>query len=134
MKCLKRNMTAFYYALYSGKTKRLDSDGNDTGEKTVSYGTPVAFRAYITPEIGAGTLSFPGEEKRYEREIITADMSIPLTETSVLWIGVPTSGPYNYRVVSVSRSLNHVRIGIRSVDGQKEPVTVVSNGETNNSP
>lgn len=133
MKCLKRNMTAFYYALYSGKTKRLDSDGNDTGEKTVTYGTPVAYSAYITPEIGQGTLSFPGVEKRYEREIITADISIPLTETSILWIGVPTSEPYNYKVVSVSRSLNHVRIGIRSVDGQAEPVTIVNNGESDNS-
>ena len=48
MKCMSRNKTKFFYALYEGKTPITDEYGNVTGEYDVQHGKPTEFHANIS--------------------------------------------------------------------------------------
>ena len=41
MRCVMRNKTSFYYALYTGQTEIIDEYGNATGQYSVQYSDPI---------------------------------------------------------------------------------------------
>ena len=108
MRSLERNKQKFYYALYSGVTDVTDSNGDLTGEKTITYGTPTEMRANIAPTSGTEIIEQFGVDSRYSRLISTTDMACPLDLQTVLWIGEATTNPPNYKVVGIARSLNSI--------------------------
>ena len=115
MRSLERNKQSFYYALYSGVTDVTDSNGDLTGEKTITYGTPTEMRANIAPPKGMAVIEQFGVDSRATRLISTTDMSCPLDLQSVLWIDEATTNPPNFRVVAVKRSLNSIIYGISEI-------------------
>ena len=114
MRDLKRNQQVFYYALYQGKEDVVDRDGNRTGEKRISYGTPVKMFANISPANGYANTAIFGKDLQYNKTIVTCNMDCPITETSVLWIdGEPYDEqenllPYDYTVTQVARGLDNI--------------------------
>lgn len=59
--------------------------------------------------------------------IVTTDMSCPISEDTVLWIGkTPTTDDYNYVVSRVAKSINSISIAVREVD------VLVGNTSNNN--
>ena len=48
MRTVHRNKREISYALYSGVTDVVDSEGNLTGEQTVSYAAPVTTRMNVS--------------------------------------------------------------------------------------
>lgn len=126
MKTLKRNHQTLYYSLYQGFTEVVDSDGYYTGEKIVSYSTPVKMRANISTVKGDSTIQLFGNLEDYDRVIVTCNMDCPIDENSILWIektppehdGVMIPEDYDYIVQRVSKSLNLISIAIGKVNVQ----------------
>lgn len=125
MKTMERNQTEVWYALYGGEAELLDEDGNRTGEYEISYGEPVQTWMVISPAKGSALREPFGIETSYSKTMVTGDIDCPISEDSVLWIGVQPSeevdgqtvaNPYNYKVVRVAKSLNYIVYAIKEVD------------------
>lgn len=117
MHTLARNERAFYYATYLGETKQYDTDGNYTGEVSVSYSEPIEARMNISPSLGRAELESFGITSGYTHTIITDDMNCPLDEYSIIWYGIPTTANHNYVVVRKAVALNHIIYALQEVSG-----------------
>lgn len=115
MRTLQRNKTTLYYALYQGKVKATDGDGNYTGEETILYSDPIEMRANVSAGVGTAQAEQFGIAEQLDRVIVTDDVECPIDEHSVLFIGVDPSEGYNYIVRKVARSLNSVSIAVSKV-------------------
>lgn len=119
MQCLARNKRSFYYALYKSQTAVTDTSGNETGETQITYETPVQMYANISASTGTAQAEQFGTSLSYDKVIVTADMSCPIDENSVLWIdSVPDANntvPYDYIVKKIAKSLNSISIAISKV-------------------
>lgn len=118
MKALARNKQTFYYALFEGITEEVDEYGLYTGAQVPTYSKPVEERMNISPSNGRSALEAFGINERYDKVLVTDNLSCPITETSVLWVDVPYSEdtPYDYVVTRVAKSLNSLVIGATRVD------------------
>lgn len=129
MKALARNKQTLYYALKTGLTNVNDSNGLYTGEQTPTYGTPVKVEMNISPATGRTVLEWMGIATNYNKVLVTDDMSCPITEDTILWIGVePTTtttvngvsttvnNPHNFLVSRVAKSLNSIVYGVIEVN------------------
>ena len=123
MRCMTRNKTAFYYALYAGQTEIVDEYGNATGEYTVRYGNPMRVHGNISAAQGEMQTRQFGDSESYDRVIVFEDPDTLIDEHAVLWVdSLPTPNgdgstdtPHDYIVKRVARSLNSVSIAISKV-------------------
>lgn len=115
MMCLAQNKQVFWYALFQGETDTVDSDGNYTGGKNKVYGDPVKAEMNISAARGLADVEQFGINENYNRTIVTDDLSCPINTDTILWIGIPTKDPYNYRVTRVAKSLNSIVYAIQEV-------------------
>ena len=113
MRCMKRNKQKFYYANFSNTTTEVvDSNGNYTGENSISYTDPKEYYASISSAIGDTEISLFGKDLQYDKTICF-DKVRPegFNEYSVLWID---KEPYDnknltghdYIVKKIAKSLN----------------------------
>lgn len=121
-------MQTFHYRLYASVTPETTTDewGNsvETGESTLTYGSPVEMKANISPASGVSMTEQFGSLDNYDKVIVTGDMNCPIDENSVLYIGItPTYdetnqvwSPHNYVVRRVAKSINYIAIAVRKVD------------------
>lgn len=122
MRCLFRNKTPFYYALYQGEADITDEEGNFTGERKVIYSDAVSMKANLSPSKGTSQVEQFGTDIGYDRVIVTDDMNCPIDEHTILWIDtVPTydedGNPIcDYIVKRVAKSLSSVSIAITRVN------------------
>lgn len=94
MRTLIRNERQFWYATFAGKTDVLDANGDVAGQK-VTYSEPVEFWAVMSP--GQGYSGFGGSAYRgyfgididSDRRLVTADLTLPITETTLIWASEP---------------------------------------------
>ena len=116
MQSLNANKQTMFYALLVGSTDAVDANGKKTGGKTKIYSDPVEFHANVSAARGLAETEQFGINDDYERTIVTNDLDLPITEDTVLWIGIcPVSGKHNYKVVRVARSINSVTYAIKKV-------------------
>ena len=115
MRTLLRNKTKVSYATFAENTPILDGDGMETGEYTSGYSEPVEIWVSVSANKGEASIEPFGTDLDYTKTVITDDLNCPITETSHLWIGVPTSEPYNYSVAKVAKSLNHITYAVKEV-------------------
>jgi len=113
MQTLKRNQTTYHYKTYTSMSAIVDSDGNETGEYTYTYGTLTSGKAYISASTGASAEEMFGENLNYDKVMIMK--SCPFNEYAQLWIEAPTNGAFDYKVVKIARSLNSVTVAIQKV-------------------
>lgn len=85
MRSLKKNQRGMWYSLYNKKIPMLDENGDETGDFDISYSTPVAFKASLSPGKGSTQGNVFGVDVDYARTISTTDMDLPITETSLVW-------------------------------------------------
>ena len=114
MRTLARNRQTFYFAHYAGTEKLTNSDGRYTGEKKVVYTDPVQARGNISADKGNASVTQFGTDIQYDAVIVMSDTQ--MDENSVLWIGISSDKPYNYKVTRISRSLNSVSIAVSRVN------------------
>lgn len=116
MMCLAQNKQQLYYALYQGKTQKIDAQGNKTGQWNTTYSEPVEIWMNISAARGTADVEQFGINDSYSRTLATDDVNCPIETDSILWIGKdPSSDPYNYRVVRVAKSLNSITYAIQEV-------------------
>lgn len=139
MRCLNRNKSTFFYALYLGKKPIVDEDGNESGEYQTVYSEPVQMDANISPANGSTQAEPFGSSVQYDKVIVTDDTECPIDEQSVLFIDnvsdavlhdeygtilcTETDAPlqirdfqFDYIVKKVARSQNSVSYAISRVD------------------
>lgn len=122
MRCVMRNKTSFYYALYTVQTEIIDDYGNVTGEYSVQYSNPIKILGNVSAAQGETQSRQFGESETYDKVIVLDDPNTPIDEYSILWVdtrpelvdGVTTT-PHDYIVKKVARSLNSVSIAISKV-------------------
>lgn len=122
MRCMARNKTAFYYALYTGQTEIVDEYGNATGQYSVTYGNPVKMFGNVSAAQGEMQTRQFGDSETYDKVIVLDNPDTPIDEYSILWVDTPpamdggsTVTPHDYIVKKVARSLNSVSIAISKV-------------------
>lgn len=116
MKTLARNRQLIHYALYQGKQEVLDDNGFTTGEYIVKYSDPIAVKMSVGTSHGTSDLERFGITNASIKTLITDDLNCPITTSSILWIGVPTTEPHNFIVVQPPlKSLNSVTIIVKEV-------------------
>lgn len=113
MRTMLINERTFYYALYLGK-ELVEKDGYYTGEREVTYTDPVAAKANISAARGEAYVDQFGANVDYDKIIVTCE-DLPIDEYSVLWIDADPTGPYDYVVRKVAKSLNVLSIAASKV-------------------
>jgi hypothetical protein len=126
VKCLRRNRTKFFYALYEGRFPVLGSNGRPNGEYELRYGDPVECYGNISAARGEATTRQFGEDLNYTKVIALAG-KMPFDETAVLWVDnlidgkIPVDNEgnnvaYDALVVRIAESLNFSTIAIQKVN------------------
>lgn len=131
MKTLKRNKTKFYYALYAGKKRFVDENGNTTGEYIITYTSPIRAYANISPASGETTAQQFGRDIQYDKVAVMDSVVPGIDEYTVLWIdtmpqlspdgtlAIDSTGkiitPYDYVVKKIAKSLNSISIAVKKV-------------------
>lgn len=111
-KQLKRNKRKMYYALYD---KQMPV-GDDVLECKAGYKKPVAFWASLsTGQSNAQENPF-GTSVDYDRIICSTDMRLPITETTLLWIG---KEPSYLDDGSVDPSSANYKVAAHPLDGMQ---------------
>ena len=131
MKCMNRNKTSFFYALYESKEPILDEYGNFSGEYEIKRSRPMKWQANISAAKGETQSRQFGESESYDKVIVMDNNAPPIDEYSVLWVdsvpklnedgelAIDAEGkiitPYDYVVKKVAKSLNVVSLAISKV-------------------
>jgi hypothetical protein len=121
MRTLERNKQKIYYALYVSKTDVVDENGNYTGGQELTYGDIYDKMINVSPAKGTTEVEQFGLNSDYSKTLVTCDMSCPINEDSVLWIGIEpyvtendetVIVPPNYKVTKVARSINSITYAV----------------------
>lgn len=121
MRCLERNKSEFYYALFVDDEPDKDEYGNDSGELRIIYSEPVLAKANISTATGFSEVEQFGKDLKYDKVIVLDDIDCPIDENSVLFVDkLPESDDegnllFDYIVKRVAKSLNSVSIAISKV-------------------
>ena len=83
---LKKNQITMYYALYSDSIPVYDKNGNEELEKTSGYLKPVEFKASLSSGRSDAYDSPFGNNVSYDRVILSPNVSLPITDTSLIWV------------------------------------------------
>ena len=124
MRCMVRNQSKFYYALYIDSIETIDEYGNSTGEYEVSHGNPIKAFGNISSARGETQVRQFGESESYDKVIVLDNVNSPINEYSILWVDTlphlnddgTTETPHDYVVKRVARSLNSLSIAISKVN------------------
>ncbi len=116
MRTLERNKQVIYYALFDGKEPVIDEYGNQTGEYEILYTPPTLLKINVSAARGEYSTRQFGDTEKYDKVLMTDDLNVPITETSILWIdSLDTTKPHDYIVKKVAKSLNSVSIAVSKV-------------------
>ena len=115
MRSLNRNKRKIYYALRTGDLANVDEYGNETGERTPTYGEKIALMCSVSAATGQEAVQAFGSFSGYSRTMFVADNSCPIEEDSILWFGVEPNQPHNYIVVRKADSKNGILYALQEV-------------------
>lgn len=121
MKVLKRNCITVFYALVDSEEDTLDEYGNITGSPHLTYKAPIRTRMAFGTRNGGITITAHGLENNYEQVLLTDDLSCPIAEGTLLWIGqCPMNGngemtSHTHIVRAIIPSLNNIAYRIEEV-------------------
>ena len=136
MRSLKKNQQKLWYSTYADQITIYERDENGNivydeidGElfakeiaTKAGYNNPVSFYANISAAKGSSDSEVFGVSLDYTKTISTTDMTLPLSETSLIWHetepiyntdGNVDESSADYAVVAVARSLNNVVYAIK---------------------
>ena len=116
LRTLERNKQVIYYALFDGKEPVIDEYDNQTGEYEILYTPPALLKINVSAARGEYSTRQFGDTENYDKVLMTDDLNVPITETSILWIDtLDTTKPHDYIVKKVAKSLNSVSIAVSKV-------------------
>ena len=119
------NQSKLYVLNYLSKTKTKDSDGNYTGEETITYSRPIMFMGHISGAKGSSQIEIFGTEINYDKTLLitkTRFKALKITENSVFFVDKKpqydsdyTTPLYDYRVKRIAETINEVAIALERV-------------------
>lgn len=119
MRTLNRNKRGFYYYLYKDKKELLDENNHRTGEKVLTYQSPVFCKGNISAGSGEAQAELFGSDISYEKVIVLDDIDCPIDENSLLCVDIEPkqykadeTPVHDYIVKAVAKSLNVFAIAI----------------------
>ena len=115
MRSLNRNKRTIYYALRTGDMANVDDYGNETGERTPTYGKRIALECNISAATGQEAVQAFGSFTGYSRTMFVADSTCPIDEDSIIWFGIEPAEPHNYIVVRKADSKNGILYALQEV-------------------
>lgn len=134
MRCSGRNLQLVHYALYNGVSSVTDEYGNEIGQE-VSYGSPKPLYVNISAARNAEFADVFGLNIDYDRVMVIPTRNFEIDEQSVLWVDTDSeSGPFDYIVRRVSKSINQTAIAIKRVDVLYGNTSSESNSNTEQHP
>ena len=138
MRSFKKNQQKLWYSTYADQITIYERDENGNivyvdvdGEQIpviiseqAGYNNPVSFYANISAAKGTSESEVFGVALDYTKTIYTTDLTLPITETSLIWF--ETEPAYNaddtvdsnsadYSVAAIARSLNNVVYAIKKL-------------------
>lgn len=117
MQNLARNMSTVWYKVYAGQQEIVDADGNKTGSFQDTYGPLKSAQLMVSPNKGDAALELFGTLLDYDRSLVSADISLPIDEQTILWLdGAPTTGPYTHYVKRRAPWKNSVVFAAKQVE------------------
>lgn len=124
MRCMVRNKSKFFYALYIDKQELKDEYGNTTGEYEIIHGKPIGTLGNVSSARGEIQSRQFGESESYDKVIVLDNPNTSIDEYSILWVDTlphlnpdgTTDTPHDYVVTRKAVSLNSVSLAIRKVD------------------
>ncbi len=121
MRTVQRNKRTISYALYQGVTDVVDSEGNLTGEQTITYANPVTTRMNVSGGRGRAEIELFGMENPFTHTVVTDDLTTQFDTDTVWWYEAsPETDPHNFRCTGVARTINQVVIALAEVDRTHE--------------
>ena len=116
MRLLERDKRDFWYTQYNGRTMILDSNGNPTGERDISYGEPQKCRGTFSLPTGAATPREFGNYIDYDYVVHIDEKPCPFDENAAIWLpGTDPTGEHDAKVMRISESASHVAIAVKKV-------------------
>ena len=117
MRTTQRDKRTIWYALYQGLTDVTDSDNNYTGEKTVSYSSPVKARMNVSGGRGQAEIELFGVDNPFTRTAVTDDLTTPFDTETIFWFQTdPVTEEHNYRCTGVADTINGRTIALEELD------------------
>lgn len=115
MRDSKKNKVCIWYAL---RNVRAEKDEWGNTKDIATYSAPLLFKINVSANKGEAAAQAFGADLKYDREMVTHDMSCPIDEYSRLWLDGRDAGTetHNYEVAAVSKSLNCIRYAVRRVN------------------
>lgn len=101
MRDSEKNKTKIYYALRNVSVEK-DEWGNT--HDVATYSVPIETKISVSPNKGEVAFQAFGADLRYDREMVTHDMSCPIDEYSRLWIDDGDS-PIRSSVTSIAKGV-----------------------------
>lgn len=126
MRLLRRNARTIHLSYLVDTVEIVNAEGKGTGEYRNVYSDPVSILANVgTPGGKTGVSGDITHENfgllsRYERVIALYDKSLPITETTLVWVDkTPREGSHDYEVLRIMPNLNSLLVAVKavSVDG-----------------
>lgn len=120
MKILARNRITVFYALVESTEDTLDEYGNINGTH-INYMSPIRTRMAFGKRNGGISITAHGLENNYDSILLTDDLSCPITDGTIIWIGrCPMDGngqmtPHTHVVSAVIPSLNNIAYRLTEV-------------------
>lgn len=115
MKLAEIDLKPFYYAAYQSDTMLTDADGNFTGERGPSYGTPTLMHGSMSMAAGRTEAKVFGTALEYDKVIHIEDTVCPFDENARIWIDADTSGDPNYKVARIGVADGFTAIAVKRV-------------------
>ena len=115
MRTLELNKRKIYYALFVEETADVDEWGNETGETTPVYSSPIELKANVSAAGGSDEVNVFGSFADYSRTLTVAGQC-EMDENSIVWFGAdPATEPHNYIVVAKADSKNNIVYALKQV-------------------
>lgn len=116
MRTLKRNKTELWYVVPSGVVDEVDSDGNYTGEKITTYGSPVKFEINIYPYVGDIVEKTFGVDDSID--MIAVSNEISLSPKALIFKEEPTGDYFTTYDFSISKILASINTRLYGFKGR----------------
>ena len=115
MRTLNRNKRQIYYALRTGEVANIDEYGNETGESTPAYTSPIELKCNVSAATGYDAVQAFGNFTNYSRTMCVSDRDCPIDENTIVWFGVSPTEDHNYIVVRKADSKNGILYALLEV-------------------
>jgi hypothetical protein len=116
MRDSRKNQQWIWYAL---RNVSASQDEWENTKDVTTYSEPQKRRISVSANKGEAEAEAFGKDLKYDRVMITHDITCPIDEFSRLWIKNKETDTHDYEVAAVSKSLNCIRYAIRRVNVSK---------------